>query len=77
MTFSSFEFIALALFCALWWLVYMTIKMRNDQKYKKGDLDPALKPCQGCMITQSAMLSACMMAVGYGLYVMEIISFSN
>lgn len=71
------EMIAVSAFAMLWWLFYFLLKMRADHKYIKADADEDLRPCMGCLITQAAMMSACVLALIYGVIAMELIGFKR
>lgn len=77
MTFGQTETILLAAFAGLWWLFYFLVKMRADQKYIKSGEDEDMRPCLGCMVTQSAMMAAASLAILYGIILMEWVSFSR
>lgn len=77
MTFGQTEAILMVAFVGLWWLFYFGVKMRADQKYIKSGEDKDLRPCMGCLITQSAMMAAATLAVFYGIIAMEWVSFSR
>ncbi|NVJ92876.1 MAG: hypothetical protein HWE34_14535 [Methylocystaceae bacterium] len=77
MTFGQTEGFLLVAFIALWWLFYFAVKMRADHKYMKSDKQADLRPCQGCMITQSAMLAAALLAIFYGAYAMDLVSITR
>lgn len=73
MTFGQTELSLLVGYCGLWWLFYLFVRMRADRKYLRSDQAVEDKPCLGCLITQSAMLAAMTMAIGLGLYSMDLI----
>ncbi|NVK18144.1 MAG: hypothetical protein HWE30_05555 [Methylocystaceae bacterium] len=77
MTFGQTESFLLVAFIALWWLFYFAIKMRADQKYVKSDHQEDMRPCLGCMVTQAAMMAAALLAVLYGAYALELVSFTR
>ncbi|WP_135078006.1 hypothetical protein [Terasakiella sp. SH-1] len=77
MNFGQTEAILLIAFAILWWLFYFGVKMRADQKYMNSDQRENLRPCMGCMITQSAMLAAAVLTIIYGAYLLEWIGFSQ
>ena len=77
MTFGQTETILLIAFVGLWWLFYFAVKMRADQKYVKSGLEDDMRPCLGCMITQSAMMAAATLAIFYGIILMEWVSFGR
>ncbi len=77
MNFGQTEGILLVAFLALWWLFYFAVKMRADRKYMKAGQGDDMRPCLGCMITQSAMMAAATLAVLYGTILMEWVSFSR
>lgn len=70
MTFGQTEGILLVAFIVLWWLFYFGVKMRADQKYMQSDHNEDMRPCLGCMVTQSAMMAAATLAVLYGAVLM-------
>jgi hypothetical protein len=77
MNFGQTEGILLVAFAALWWLFYFAVKMRADKKFVQSELDENMRPCLGCMITQSAMMAAATLAILYGIILMEWVSFSR
>ncbi|MDV7338847.1 hypothetical protein RYZ26_04550 [Terasakiella sp. A23] len=77
MSFGQTESILLVAFAALWWLFYFAVKMRADQKYMKSDQNEDMRPCMGCMVTQSAMMAAATLAILFGIYAMELVSFNR
>lgn len=77
MTFGQTEGILLIAFAMLWWLFYFGVKMRADQRFLKNEEDESMRPCRGCMVTQSAMMAAATLAVIYGAIAMELIGFTR
>ncbi len=73
MNFSSNQIIAVIAFIVVWWLFYFMIKMRADHKYLKSDFTETYKPCTGCLITQSAMMSAALLSILYVLVELDFI----
>ncbi|SCA55006.1 hypothetical protein MTBPR1_10253 [Candidatus Terasakiella magnetica] len=77
MNFGQTEAILLVAFIILWWLFYFGVKMRADQKYMSSDHNEDMRPCLGCMITQSAMMAAATLVICYGAFLMEWVSFKR
>lgn len=86
MTFGQTEGILSIAFVMLWWFFYFVMKMRADQKSMQRDADgeegqasssTANHPCHGCMVMQSAMAAAAILAVFYAIVAMELVSFSK
>lgn len=77
MTFGQTEGVLLAAFAALWWLFYFAVKMRADHKYMKAGQGDDMRPCIGCMVTQSAMMAAATLAIIYGMIAMDLVGFSR
>ncbi len=77
MAFGQTEMILLAAFSVLWWLFYFAIKMRADQKFFKSDQKEDMRPCMGCIVTQSAMAAAATLAIFYGAYAGGFIGISR
>ena len=75
MTFGQTEIILLVAFIILWWLFYFTVKLRAHHKYIKSGEKEDMRPCHGCVITQSAMLAATTLAIAYGSYLMGWVDF--
>lgn len=80
MNFGVTETALLLGYAALWWLVYLFLKVRGDRKalisHENPDT-PDYRPCQGCIITQSAMIAAAVLCVIYGVVAAEFISFKR
>jgi len=77
MDFGQTEGILLVAFLVLWWLFYFGVKMRADHKYMKAGQGDDMRPCMGCIITQSAMMAAVTLAIFYGMIAMEWIGISR
>jgi len=77
MTFGQTEAIILVAYAGLWWLFYFFVKMRADRKYLRSGETIDSRPCIGCLVTQSAMLAAVTLALGIGLYSMELIELKR
>jgi len=77
MTFGQTEAILLVAYLVLWWLFYFGVKMRADQKYLQSDLAEDMRPCQGCIITQSAMMAAATLVIIYGAVLMDWIGIKQ
>jgi hypothetical protein len=90
MTFGQTEAILLTAFVMLWWFFYFVVKLRADQKKLRkqaesegeGDVSSSFlskddHPCQGCMIMQSAMAAAAVLAIFYSIIAMDLVSFTK